>query len=293
MSPVIFRNRLLPYLLLAPQLAVTGVFFLWPAGQAIRQSLLREDPFGLKSRFVGLDNFAAVLSDPSYLNSLQVTGIFTVLVVVLAMVPALALALAADRSLRGAGLYKTLILWPYAVAPAVAGMIWLFLFNPSVGVLAHLLRRAGIAWNPLLDGSDAMSLVVLAAAWQQVSYNFLFFLAGLQGIPRSLLEAAALDGAGPMRRFVTIILPLLSPTTFFLVVVNLTHAFFETFGIIHAVTGGGPAKATEILVYKVYQDGFVSLDLGSSAAQSVILMALVMVLTIVQFRWIERKVHYA
>lgn len=293
MQPVIFPGRLLPYLLLLPQLAVTVVFFLWPAGQAIRQSLLREDPFGLKSRFVGLDNFTAALTDPSYLHSLQVTAVFTVAVVVLAMVPALLLALAADRGPRGGGLYKALILWPYALAPAVAGMIWLFLFNPAVGVLAHLLQRFGVAWNPLLDGSDAMLLVILAAAWQQVSYNFLFFLAGLQSIPASLLEAAAIDGAGPMRRFFTITLPLLSPTTFFLVVVNLAHAFFETFGIIHAVTGGGPAKATEILVYKVYQDGFIGLDLGSSAAQSVVLMALVMVLTVVQFRWLERKVHYA
>lgn len=293
MQPAIFRGKLLPYLLLLPQMAVTLVFFLWPAGQAIRQSLFREDPFGLKSRFVGLENFAAVLSDPSYVHSLQVTLLFTVAVVVLAMVPALILALAADRGLRGAGVYKAMILWPYALAPAVAGMIWLFLFNPAVGVLAQPLRRAGIDWNPLLHGDDAMLLVVLAAAWQQVSYNFLFFLAGLQSIPRSLLEAAALDGAGAGRRFLTVTLPLLSPTTFFLVVVNLTHAFFETFGVIHAVTGGGPAKATEILVYKVYHDGFVGLDLGGSAAQSVVLMALVMVLTVVQFRWLERKVHYA
>ncbi len=293
MRPALFRGRLLPALLLLPQLAVTLVFFLWPAGQAIRQSLLREDPFGLKSRFVGLDNFAAVLADPSYLHSLQVTVLFTVAVVVLAMVPALLLALAADRGGRGAGACKALILWPYALAPAVAGMIWLFLFNPAVGVLALPLRRLGIDWNPLLDGNQALLLVVLAAAWQQLSYNFLFFLAGLQGIPPSLLEAAALDGAGPVRRFFTITLPLLSPTTFFLVVVNLTHAFFETFGVIHAVTGGGPAKATEILVYKVYQDGFIALDLGGSAAQSVVLMVLVMILTVVQFRWIERKVHYA
>jgi sn-glycerol 3-phosphate transport system permease protein len=292
MQPVLFRGRLLPILLLLPQLAVTAVFFLWPAGQAVRQSVLREDPFGLSSRFVGLDNFTAALADPAYLHSLQVTAVFTAAVVALSMVPALLLALAADRGVRGAGWYKSLILWPYAVAPAVAGMIWMFLFDPAVGALAALLRRSGLAWNPLLDGGDAMLLVVLAAAWQQLSYNFLFFLAGLQSIPRSLLEAAALDGAGPARRFFTIILPLLSPTTFFLVVVNLTHAFFETFGIIHAVTGGGPAKATEILVYKVYQDGFVGLDLGGSAAQSVVLMILVMALTAAQFRWIERKVHY-
>lgn len=293
MQPSIFRGKLLPYLLLLPQMAVTVVFFLWPAGQAIRQSLFREDPFGLKSRYVGLDNFAAVLADPGYVHSLQVTLLFTLAVVVLALLPALLLALAADRGVRGASAYQALLLWPYALAPAVAGMIWLFLFNPAVGVLVPLLRGAGIDWNPLLDGDDAMLLVVLAAAWQQLSYNFLFFLAGLQAIPRSLLEAAALDGAGPLRRFFTVILPLLSPTTFFLVVVNLTHAFFETFGVIHAVTGGGPSRATEILVYKVYHDGFVGLDLGGSAAQSVILMAIVMALTLVQFRWLEHRVHYA
>lgn len=293
MQPSIFRGRLLPYLLLLPQMAVTVVFFLWPAGQAVRQSLFREDPFGLKSRFVGLDNFAAVLADPGYIHSIQVTLIFTAAVVVLALVPALLLALAADRGVRGTSAYQALILWPYALAPAVAGMIWLFLFNPAVGVLVPMLRVAGIDWNPLLDGDDAMLLVVLAAAWQQLSYNFLFFLAGLQSIPQSLLEAAALDGAGPVRRFLTVTLPLLSPTTFFLVVVNLTHAFFETFGVIHAVTGGGPARATEILVYKVFHDGFVGLDLGGSAAQSVVLMGVVMALTLVQFRWLERKVHYA
>jgi sn-glycerol 3-phosphate transport system permease protein len=289
----IFPNTVLPYLLVAPQIAITVVFFFWPAGQAIRQSMLREDAFGLKSRFVGLDNFARVLADPGYLNSLQVTAVFSIAVAVSALAVALLLAVMADRVVRGQGLYRTLLLSPYAIAPAIAGMLWLFLFNPSMGTLAVLLRQAGFDWNPLLNGGQAMVLVVAAAAWKQISYNFLFFLAGLQAIPKSLTEAAAIDGAGPAHRFRTIILPLISPVSFFLLVVNSVYAFFDTFGIIHAVTGGGPGKSTEILVYKVYNDGFVNLKMGASAAQSVILMVLVIGLTFVQFRYVERRVHYA
>jgi sn-glycerol 3-phosphate transport system permease protein len=289
----IFPNTVLPYLLVAPQIAITLVFFFWPAGQAIRQSMLREDAFGLKSRFVGLDNFARVLADPAYLNSLQVTAVFSIAVAVSALAVALLLAVMADRVVRGQGLYRTLLLSPYAIAPAIAGMLWLFLFNPSMGTLAVLLRQAGFDWNPLLNGGQAMTLVVAAAAWKQISYNFLFFLAGLQAIPKSLTEAAAIDGAGPAKRFRTIIFPLISPVSFFLLVVNSVYAFFDTFGIIHAVTGGGPGKATEILVYKVYNDGFVNLKMGASAAQSVILMILVIGLTFVQFRYVERRVHYS
>jgi sn-glycerol 3-phosphate transport system permease protein len=289
---VTFREPLLPYLLVAPQIAVTVVFFLWPAGQALYQSVQREDPFGLSTQFVGLENFEALFADPTYLNSLQVTAVFSISVAFLSLAVSLVLALMADRVVKGATAYKTLLIWPYAVAPAVAATLWMFLFNPSVGIVAWRLKQAGYDWNYLLDGEQAMFLVVIAAAWKQISYNFLFFLAGLQAIPKSLIEAAAIDGAGPARRFRTIVFPLLSPTTFFLLVVNIVYAFFETFGIIEAITGGGPVQATNILVYKVYRDGFLGLDLGGSAAQSVILMAIVIALTVIQFRFIERRVHY-
>jgi sn-glycerol 3-phosphate transport system permease protein len=291
-SRVTFPNKLLPYLLVAPQIAITLVFFFWPASQAIYQSLFREDPFGLRSTFVGLGNFRQVLADPNYVNSLQVTLVFCISTAVVAMVTALVLAVMADRVVRGRGLYRTLLIWPYAVAPAVAGMLWLFLFNPAMGTFAFLLRGAGYNWDPLLNGSQAMVLVVAAAAWKQISYNFLFFVAGLQAIPKSFIEAAAIDGAGPGRRFRTIVFPLLAPTSFFLLVINTVYAFFDTFGIIHAVTGGGPGKATETLVYKVYNDGFINLQLGISAAESVILMVIVIALTAVQFRYVERRVHY-
>jgi sn-glycerol 3-phosphate transport system permease protein len=289
---VIFRNRGLPYLLLAPQIAITLVFFFWPAGQAIWQSVLREDPFGLRSEFVGLENFAEVLADPLYLNAVWNTAVFSAAVAALALGVALFLAVLADKGIRGAGVYKTLLIWPYAIAPAVAAVLWLFLFHPSIGLIGRALNAAGVAWDYKLNGAQAMGLVILASAWKQVSYNFIFFLAGLQSIPRSVLEAAAIDGARPARRFWTVVFPLLSPTTFFLLVVNLTYAFFETFGVIHALTGGGPGKATETLIYKVYVDGVHNLNLGGSAAQSVILMAIVIALTAVQFRYVERRVHY-
>jgi len=293
MTPrVVFPNKVLPYLLVAPQLAITLIFFYWPASQALYQSMLREDPFGLKTQFVGIANFEKVLADPNYINSLKVTLVFSVATAVASMVVALLLAVMADKVVRSRNLYRTLLIWPYAVAPAIAGMLWLFLFNPSIGSLAYSLRQMGVAWDPLLNGNQAMVLVVMAAAWKQISYNFLFFVAGLQAIPKTLIEAAAIDGAREMKRFWTIVFPLLAPTTFFLLVVNTVYAFFDTFGIIHAVTGGGPGKATETLVYKVYNDGFVNLILGDSAAQSVILMVIVIALTAVQFRYVERKVHY-
>lgn len=290
---VVFPNKLLPYLLLSPQIAITLVFFYWPSGQALYQSTLREDAFGLKTQFAGLANFRAVLADPNYLHSLQVTVVFSLATAVLAMSVALFLATAAETVVRGRGIYRTLLIWPYAVAPAIAGMLWLFMFNPAMGTFAYMLRRAGYDWDPLLNGDQAMVLVVAAAAWKQISYNFLFFVAGLQSIPRSLIEAAAIDGARGPKRFWTVVFPLLAPTSFFLLVVNSVYAFFDTFGIIHAVTGGGPARATETLVYKVFNDGYVNLDLGSSAAQSVILMAIVILLTAVQFRFVERRVHYS
>lgn len=293
MSPrVTFPNKILPYLLLAPQLAITLVFFYWPASQALYQSMLREDPFGLSTKFVWFQNFAKVLRDPNYLNSLNVTLIFAVATAVISMGVALVLAVMADRVVRGRGVYRTLLIWPYAVAPAIAGMLWLFMFNPTMGSFAYMLRATGYNWDPLLNGNQAMVLLVSAAAWKQISYNFLFFVAGLQAIPKSLIEAAAIDGAGPTKRFWTIVFPLLAPTTFFLLVINTVYAFFDTFGIVHAVTGGGPGKATETLVYKVYSDGFVNLILGDSAAQSVILMVIVIALTAVQFRYVERRVHY-
>ncbi|WP_145106682.1 sn-glycerol-3-phosphate ABC transporter permease UgpA [Cereibacter sediminicola] len=287
-----FPHRVLPWLLILPQLLISAVFFYWPAGQALWQSLLREDAFGLKSTFVGLANFRRVLSDPAWLNSIQVTAVFSILTAFFSMAIALLLAVQAEKVVRGRGFYRTLMIWPYAVAPAIAGMLWLFMFNPSFGTLAWPLRQLGIRWDPLLDGNQAMALVVAAASWKQISYNFLFFVAGLQAIPRSLLEAAAIDGASARRRFWTITFPLLAPTTFFLLVVNSVYALFDTFGIIHAVTGGGPGKSTETLVYKVYNDGFVNLRFGDSAAQSVVLMVIVIALTAFQFKYIERKVHY-
>jgi sn-glycerol 3-phosphate transport system permease protein len=289
---VIFRNKGLPYLLVLPQLLVTIVFFFLPAAQAIYQSTQIQDPFGLNSRFVWLENFTVVLTDPLYLNAVGNTAIFSLGVTVLSMAAALWLATVADRPIRFALAYKTLLIWPYAVAPAVAALLWLFVFHPSVGIIGQVLRRSGIPWDYQLNGSQAMGLIIFAAAWKQVSYNFLFFLAGLQAIPKSVLEAASIDGAGPSRRFWTIVFPLLSPTTFFLLVVNIVYAFFDTFGIIHALTQGGPGKSTETLIYKVYVDGVVNLDLGSSAAQSVILMIVVIGLTAVQFRYVERKVEY-
>ena len=292
-SRAVFPNKLLPYLLLAPQVAITLVFFYWPASQALYQSTLKEDPFGLSSKFVGLANFRGVLNDPAYLNAIKVTVVFSISTAVLAMALALFLATAAEKVVRGKALYRTLLIWPYAVAPAIAGLLFLFMFNPAMGTFAYLLRANGYDWDPLLNGDQAMLLIVVAAAWKQISYNFLFFVAALQSIPKSLIEAAAIDGAGPTKRFWTIIFPLIAPTTFFLLVVNTVYAFFDTFGIIDAVTSGGPARATETLVYKVYIDGFVNLDLGGSAAQSVILMGIVIALTAIQFRYVEKKIHYA
>jgi sn-glycerol 3-phosphate transport system permease protein len=289
---VIFRHKFLPYLLVAPEIIVTLVFFMWPASQAIWNSVLQEDPFGLSKQFIWFENFAALFEEESYLNSLGVTAVFSLSVTTLALAISLFLAVQADRVIRGATGYKTLLIWPYAVAPAVAGVLWQFMFSPTIGIIAFVLQQLGYEWNYLVNGRQAMALVVVAAAWKQISYNFLFFLAGLQAIPKSLIEASAIDGAGPARRFWGIVFPLLSPTSFFLIVVNVVYAFFDTFGIVHIVTHGGPAGATDILVYKVFYDGFISLDLGGSAAQSVILMFIVITLTVVQFRYIERRVHY-
>jgi sn-glycerol 3-phosphate transport system permease protein len=289
---VTFRHRWLPYLLIAPQIIITAVFFLWPASQAIYQSVLRQDAFGLKTTFVGLDNFARLFSTSEYLESFVTTITFSALVAGLSMGVALVLAVMADRVIKSAMAYQTLLIWPYAVAPAVAGVLWWFLFNPTIGIVAYALDAVGYDWNHYVDGDDAMTLIVIASAWRQVSYNFLFFLAGLQAIPRSLIEAAAIDGAGPLKRFWSIQAPLLSPTVFFLIVVNVVYAFFETFGVIHATTNGGPGNDTVILVYKVWRDAFEGLNLGSSAAQSVILMGIVILLTAVQFRYIERRVEY-
>ncbi|MDE2204807.1 MAG: sn-glycerol-3-phosphate ABC transporter permease UgpA [Burkholderiaceae bacterium] len=289
---VVFRSRWLPYVLVAPQIVITLVFFFWPAGQALYQSLLRQDAFGINLEFVGLENFRDLFADPTYLESFKTTAVFAIGVTLVGLGTSLALAYFADRALRGATFYKTLLIWPYAVAPAVAGVLWSFLFNPSLGIVSFVIRKLGVDWNFVLNGNQALLLVVIIAAWKQISYNFLFFLAGWQSIPKSLIEAAAIDGAGPWKRFWSIVFPLLSPTTFFLMVVNVVYAFFDTFAIIDSVTQGGPFKATETLVFKVYQDGVRGLDIGGSAAQSVILMGLVIVLTIVQFRYVERKVQY-
>lgn len=289
---VVFRSAWLPYALLAPQIAVTVVFFFWPAAQAAWYSFQLQDAFGLRSEFVGLQNFEALFADAHYLESFRTTAVFSVLVASAGIALSLLLATMADRVLRGALAYKTLLIWPYAVAPAVAGVLWAFLFAPSIGIVTYALRGAGVDWNWIINGEQAMLLVVVASVWKQISYNFLFFLAGLQSIPRSLIEAAAIDGAGPGRRFWTIVVPLLSPTTFFLLVVNIVYAFFDTFGVIDATTQGGPAQATQILVYKVYYDGVKAADLGGSSAQSVILMIIVIVLTALQFRFVERRVQY-
>ena len=287
-----FKSGVLPWLLLAPQLAVIAVFFFWPAAQALLQSLQQQDAFGMSTEWVGLENFRRLFGDASYLASFQTTALFSILVAGFGIALALLLAVMADRVVMGSGVYRTLLIWPYAVAPAIAGVLWLFMFAPSMGIVSYALGRLGIPWNHLLNSADAMTLVVMAAVWKQISYNFLFFLAGLQSIPKSLIEAAAIDGARPWRRFWTIVFPLLSPTTFFLLVINIVYAFFDTFGIIDAATRGGPGKDTAILVYKVYYDGFKALDLGGSAAQSVLLMGVVVLLTVAQFRYVERRVQY-
>jgi len=289
---VTFKGIWLPLLLVAPQIAVTAVFFFYPAGQAIWQSLFIPDPFGLSMQWVGLGNFEFLLSDPFYRASFITTAIFSSLVTLVSMGVALYLAVLADRLIKGSGTYRTLLIWPYAVAPAVAGVLWLFMFNTRVGVVTWYLGLLGYDWNHVLNDGEAMGLVVIASAWGRISYNFLFFLAGLQAIPKSVIEAAAIDGARFWTRFRTIVFPLLSPVAFFLLVVNVVYAFFETFGVIHTITSGGPQQATTILVYKVYSDGFVGQDLGSSAAQSVILLLIVGLLTVIQFKYIERRVHY-
>jgi sn-glycerol 3-phosphate transport system permease protein len=289
---VVFRSAWLPYLLVAPQLAITVVFFFWPAGQALWFAFLRQDAFGMNVEFSGLENFRYLLADQAYLNSFKVTAVFSLFVAGGGIAIALLLAVMADRVVKGALVYRTLLVWPYAVAAAVAGVLWGFLFAPSIGILSFAMKQMGIHWNWVLNGDQAMLLVIIASIWNQISYNFLFFLAGLQSIPRSLIEAAAIDGAGPFRRFWTIVFPLLSPTAFFLLVVNIVYAFFSTFGVIDATTQGGPSGATQILVYKVYEDGVKSADLGGSSAQSAILMIIVIVLTVAQFRFVERKVNY-
>jgi sn-glycerol 3-phosphate transport system permease protein len=287
-----YGTSLLPYLLVAPQLAITAVFFLWPAGVALWQSTQAQDAFGTSSDFVGFANFKQLFADPLYLSSFGTTLEFSALVVVFGLVLSLFFAALADRVTRGKHAYQTLLIWPYAVAPVIAAVLWGFLFNPSIGLVTFGLAKLGITWNHALNGGQAMFLVVLASIWKQFSYNFLFFYAGLQAIPRSLIEAAAIDGAGPVRRFFNVALPLLSPTSFFLLVVNLVYAFFDTFPIIDAATGGGPGQSTRTLIYKIFDDGFKGLDIGSSGAQSVVLMLIVVGLTLVQFRFIERKVQY-
>ena len=289
---VLFRSKWLPWVLIAPQLLIIGIFFFWPAAQAVLQSFQMEDAFGMSTEWVGLDNFRTLFSDQSYLDSFYRTALFSVLVAGVGIASSLALAIFADRIVRFAMIYKTLLIVPYAVAPVIAGVLWVFLFSPSIGVVTYYLGKLGVNWNHMMNDSQAMTLIVIASVWKQISYNFLFFLAGLQSIPKALIEAASIDGAGPWRRFWNIQLPLLSPTTFFLLVINIVYAFFDTFGIIDAATQGGPGQSTSILVYKVYLDGFKALDLGGSAAQSVVLMCIVVVLTVIQFRYVEKKVQY-
>lgn len=288
----IFPNKLLPYLLLLPQLAVTLVFFIWPALQAVKSSFEREDPFGFKTTFIWFENYSRLFAEAGYINSLSKTAVFAVSVTLLSMSISLVLAVCVNRVLRTNRVYTTLLVWPYAVAPVVVGILWWFIFNPTIGIIPYFMRAFSVSWNPRLNGDHAMILVIIAASWKQISYNFLFFVAGLQSVPQSLTEAAAIDGASPFKRFWTIVFPLLSPTTFFLMIVNINYAMFDTFGIIDATTSGGPNQATNVLVYKVYADGFLGLNIGSSAAQSVILMLIVVALTAIQFRFVERRVQY-
>ena len=287
-----FDSSLLPYLLVAPQVIITLIFFIWPASQAVYQSLFVEDAFGLSVEFVWFENYTDLFHDEKYIESISITVLFSIGVVAVSMLAALLLAFCVEHIVRGVGFFKTMLIWPYAVAPAVAGVLWVFLFNPSIGLYSEWLDLIGYEWNHLLDGNDAMVMVIVASAWRQISYNFLFFVAAMQAIPRSLIEAAAIDGSGPLKRFRDITLPLLGPVTFFLIVVNIIYAFFDTFGVVHATTDGGPAGATSILVFKSYQDGFIGQDFGSSSAQSVVLMVIVSALTFIQFRYIERRVHY-
>ncbi len=287
-----FKSWWLPWALIAPQMTVILLFFFWPAGKALYNSVLQQDAFGTSTQFVGLENFRQLFADDTYLESFKTTAIFSILVAVVGLAIALTLAVMADRVVRGATIYRTLLVWPYAVAPAVADVLWLFMFAPSIGIVSFWLRALGFEWNHLLNGTHAMTLIVMAAVWKQVSYNFLFFLAGLQSIPKSLIEAAAIDGAGPWRRFWTVQFPLLTPTTFFLLVINIIYVFIDTFAIVDASTHGGPGKDTAILVYKIYYDGFKALDLGGSAAQSVVLMSILVALTVIQFRYVEKRVNY-
>ena len=289
-----FTSKFLPYFLILPQVLVTVTFFYWPASQGLAQSVMRSDPFGQRNTFIWLENFIALFKDPLYLKSIGTTLVFSLCVAAVSISMGLFIATMANRALKAKALIRTMLIWPYAVAPAISGILWLFLLHPSYGVVAIAIKRwFGIDWNPVLDGKDAMFMVVMASAWKEISYNFVFFIAGMQAIPGSLIEAAAMDGASPFRRFWKITLPLLSPTLFFLTVMNIIYSFFETFGVIHMMTQGGPGGATNILVYKVYQDGFIGLDLGSSAAQSIVLMSLIIVITVLQFKYVERKVQYA
>ena len=289
-----FTSKLLPYFLILPQFLVTITFFYWPALQGLAQSVMRSDPFGQHSTFIWLDNFIALFTDPLYLKSIGTTLFFSASVAAVSISIGLFIATMANRALKAKALIRTMLVWPYAVAPAISGILWLFLLHPSYGVVAIAIKRwLGLDWNPVLDGKDALFMVIMASSWKQISYNFVFFIAGMQAIPGSLIEAAAMDGASPFRRFWKIVLPLLSPTLFFVTVMNIIYSFFETFGVIHMMTQGGPGGATNILVYKVYQDGFIGLDLGSSAAQSIVLMTLIIVITVLQFKYVERKVQYA
>jgi sn-glycerol 3-phosphate transport system permease protein len=289
-----FTSKFLPYFLILPQLLVTATFFYWPALQGLAQSVMRSDPFGQRNTFIWLENFIALFTDPLYLKSIGTTLFFSVSVAGISISLGLFIAVMGNRALKAKALIRTMLIWPYAVAPAISGILWLFLLHPSYGVVGIAIKRwFGVDWNPVLDGKDALFMVVMASAWKEISYNFVFFIAGMQAIPGSLIEAAAMDGASPFRRFWKITLPLLSPTLFFLTVMNIIYSFFETFGVIHMMTQGGPGGATNILVYKVYKDGFIGLDLGSSAAQSTVLMGLIIVITVLQFKYVEKKVQYA
>lgn len=292
MKRQLFQHPTLPYILVLPQVLIIGIFFVWPAAQAVYQSFVLEDAFGLGSQFVWFENYESIFSDRQYVVSAIFTAIFSTLVAFFSMALALLFAVKADAIIKGANTYKILLIWVYAVAPAVAGIVGTFLFTRNLGPLYNLLVASGWDFNPQVNVADAAFTVILVSVWKQVSVNFIYFLAGLQSIPNYVREAALIDCKSGFRRFWTITFPLLAPTGFFVLVINITYAFFDTFGVIDTMTRGSPAGGTNTLVYKVYQDGFLGLDLGGSSAQSVVLMILVLVLTMIQFRFIERKIHY-
>jgi len=288
-----FPNRVMPYILLIPSITVIVIFFLIPTIRSIYQSFFRVSPFGDRRIFVGFGNFSRLFNSPSYVDSLIRTLIFAGSVVVIGLIFCVIVAALLNQRLRGMTIYRTFFIWTYAISPAIAGTVWALMFNPATGPVVYLVKLlTGKAINWMNDGNLALAIVIIAAVWKMMGYNIIFYLAGLQAVPNELLEAAAIDGANGIKRFVKVTLPLLSPMTFFLLIMNMLYAFFEVFGLIDIMTKGGPGNATEILVYKLYRDGFIAIDIGFASAQSVVLFIFVTILTVLQFRYTQQKVFY-